>query len=69
MVRTILPLAAMEKLLKKAGAQRVSEGAKEATREVLEDIASKLGEKAIRFAQHSGRKTVKSSDIKLASKD
>lgn len=68
MTRTILPLAAMEKLLKKSGAARVSEGAKEAMREVLEDYASQLGEKAIRFAQHSGRKTVKGSDVKLAVK-
>lgn len=68
MIRTILPLAAMEKLLKKAGAARVSEGAKEAMREVLEDHAAQLGEKAIRFAQHSGRKTVKGSDVKLAVK-
>ena len=64
----ILPLAAMEKLLKKAGAPRVSEDAKEALREVLEEVAQELGEKAIKFAQHSGRKTVKSSDVKLASK-
>ena len=31
----ILPLAAMEKLLKKCGAPRVSEDAKEAMKEVL----------------------------------
>jgi len=64
----ILPAAAMEKLLKKAGASRVSEDAKEALREVLEDYALELGGKAIKFAQHSGRKTVKSADIKLAKK-
>lgn len=68
MARAILPLAAMEKLLKKYGAARVSEGAKEALSEVLEEIGKELGEKAIRFAQHSGRKTVKSADIKLAAK-
>ncbi len=43
----ILPVAAMEKLLKKAGAARVSEDAKEALREVLEDISQGLGEKAV----------------------
>ena len=65
----ILPVAGMEKLLKKAGATRVSQDAKEAMRDVLEEHAMTLGAKAIKFAQHSGRKTVKSSDVKLASKE
>ena len=64
----ILPLAAMEKLLKKAGASRVSEDAKEALREVLEEKALEIGGKSLRFAEHSGRKTVKASDIRLAVK-
>ena len=68
MAETILPLAAMEKLLKKAGAARVSEDAKDALREQLEDAAQQIGIKAIQFAQHSGRKTVKAVDIKLAGK-
>ena len=68
MTETILPLAAMEKLLKKAGAARVSEDAKDALREQLEDAAQQIGIKAIQFAQHSGRKTVKAVDIKLAGK-
>ncbi len=64
----ILPVAAMEKLLKKAGAPRVSEEAKEALREVLEDKAAEIGMQALKFANHSGRKTIKRADIKLASK-
>ena len=68
MAETILPLAAMEKLLKKAGATRVSEDAKDALRELLEDTAAGIGTKAIQFAQHSGRKTVKAADVKLAGK-
>jgi len=68
MKRDILPLAAMEKLLKKCGASRVSEDAKEAMREVLQQMAEGVGNKAVTYAQHSGRKTVKSSDVKLASK-
>lgn len=64
----ILPLAAMEKLLKKCGAARVSEDAKEAMKEVLEEYGEQIGQKAVRMAQHSGRKTVKSSDVKLAVK-
>lgn len=68
MVKKILPLAAMEKLLKKGGATRVSETAKAALRDILEEYSEKLAEKAIRFAQHSGRKTVKAEDVKLATK-
>lgn len=64
-----LPVAGMEKLLKKAGAPRVSQDAKEALRDVLEEYAMNLGSRAMKYAQHSGRKTVKSSDIKLASKE
>jgi len=66
MKRTVLPLAAMEKLLKKSGAPRVSDTAKDALREVLEEYADNLGKKAVKFAMHSGRKTVKSVDVKLA---
>jgi len=62
----ILPLAAMEKLLKKCGAPRVSEDAKEALKEILELYADEIGQKAVRIAQHSGRKTVKAGDVKLA---
>ncbi len=66
--KKILPLAAMEKILKKCGAGRVSEDAKEAMKEVLEDYGEQIGQKAVRVAQHSGRKTVKGVDIKLALK-
>jgi len=66
MARAILPLAAMEKLLKKVGAERVADPAKIAMREELEKIADSIGEKAVRFARHSGRKTIKAEDIRLA---
>lgn len=68
-MKKVLPLAGMEKLLKKAGAPRVSESAKIELREVLEDIAEKIGARALKLSQHSGRKTIKAADIKLAAKD
>ena len=61
-----LSLSSMEKLLKEAGAHRVSEDAKEALREVLESHAKLLGERSAQFAEHANRKTVKGSDIRLA---
>jgi len=63
-----IPLAAMERLLKDAGAVRVSESAKQALKEALEEYALKLGEGASKYAIHAGRKTVKEEDIKLATK-
>jgi len=63
---TILPRAAMEKLLKAAGVERVSEEAKEAMRESLESLGVEMGRKAWQFAVHAGRKTVKAQDIRLA---
>jgi len=68
MAKKILPIAAMEKLLKKAGAARISLSAKEAMREILEDIGEEIGEKAIRLAKHSKRKTIKKEDIKEAAR-
>jgi len=66
--KKVLPLAAMEKLLKKCGASRVSEDAKEALKNILEDYGSNIGVKAIKVAEHAGRKTVKAVDIELAVK-
>lgn len=68
MADKILPLAAMEKLLKKSGAKRVSDSAKIALKDVLEDHAENIALKAIKFAAHAGRKTIKAEDIKLAAK-
>ncbi|MBW3011592.1 NFYB/HAP3 family transcription factor subunit [Candidatus Woesearchaeota archaeon] len=69
MTDKLLPLAAMEKVLRKAGADRVAEDAQEALKVVLEDVGHKIAEKATRLANHAGRKTVKAADIKLAARE
>ncbi len=61
-----LPLAAMEKLLKEGGAERVSDRAKVALKNALEDKANEIAVKAIKLSAHAGRKTIKAEDIKLA---
>ncbi|HIH37873.1 histone family protein [Candidatus Woesearchaeota archaeon] len=67
-VKRLIPLAAMEKLMKQAGAERVSEKAKDALKDVLEDIAEDIAIQAVKLASHAGRKTVKGQDVKLAAK-
>ncbi len=69
MTKRLLPLAAMERIMKKAGADRVSEDARQALKDVLEEVASDIAATSIRLAQHAGRKTVKEEDINLAYKN
>lgn len=66
--KRLIPLAAMEKIIKTAGADRVSDKAKAALKEVLEEYAQRISQNAVKLAMHAGRKTVKASDIKLAAK-
>lgn len=66
--KKLLPLAAMEKILKSAGAERVSDKAKAALKDEIENIAEDIATQSVKLAIHAGRKTVKAGDIKLAAK-
>ena len=44
----------------------MSDDAKEALKDVLEAHAHEIGKKAVKFSLHSGRKTVKAADVRLA---
>ncbi|MFX0060670.1 MAG: histone [Promethearchaeota archaeon] len=59
--------ARVEKLIRNAGAQRVSAEAIETMNEIVTNYGKNLAKYAVEIARHSGRKTVKESDIRLAS--
>ena len=59
--------ARVEKLIRTAGAHRVSADAVAQMNEVLTNFGSNIAKYAVEIARHSGRKTVKENDIKLAS--
>ena len=63
-----LGLSAMYRILKKSGAQRVSDESAVELRRVVEEIAEAIAKNAVEDANHAGRKTVKAEDVKLASK-
>lgn len=58
--------ARVEKLIRNAGARRVSADAIDRLNEVLTDYATNIAKYAVEIARHSGRKTIKENDIKLA---
>ena len=64
----VIPRAPVGRLISRAGAQRVSADAMDTLADILTDIAEEIGERAVKIAKHSGRKTVKAGDIKLAVK-
>ncbi len=63
-----LGLSAMYRILKKSGAERVSNESATELRSVTEEIAERIAKSAVDMSSHAGRKTVKAEDVKLASK-
>ncbi len=65
-MKKILPLAPLERLMRNAGAERVSEDAVAAVREIIEDMAQAVADEALRASRHAKRRTIKREDIELA---
>jgi histone H3/H4 len=61
-----LPIAPVGRIIKNAGAKRVSLEAEESLTKILEEKGQRISLNAIELAKHSGRKTVKKSDILIS---
>lgn len=64
----MLSNSSIKKLLKKAGALRVSKSAVKRLKALVEDYTLVIARKAVKNAEYSGRKAVKAEDIEEAIK-
>ncbi|TLX82844.1 MAG: histone [Thaumarchaeota archaeon] len=61
-------LSVMYRILKKAGAERVSDESAIELRRILEEIGGSIAKSAVEMSVHAGRKTIREEDVRLASK-
>jgi histone H3/H4 len=60
--------SSIKKILKKAGARRISKNAVKKLKQLVEKQALVIARKAVKNAEYSGRKAVKEEDVKEAMK-
>ncbi|MFX0116286.1 MAG: histone [Candidatus Hodarchaeota archaeon] len=58
--------ARVEKVVRNAGAVRVSQDALDKMNEILSDRGMQIAKLAVEISRHSGRKTVQEEDIRIA---
>lgn len=62
------PLTPLERVMRKAGADRVSDSAIKETRQIMLEIAEKISADAIAASKHAKRVTVKREDVIMATR-
>ena len=60
------PAMPFARILKAAGAKRVSDGAAEEFAKVMEEKMLNIAEEAAALAEHAGRKTIIAEDVRMA---
>lgn len=63
-----IPLATVERILREAGAKRVSKEGRKLFAEYIEQLTKSLAIEAGEFADHFGRRTITVKDVGLAKK-
>ena len=63
-----LPNAPIERIIRKAGAERVSKEAVEELRDAVQDLGDEISADAVQMASHAERNTVKQEDVDMATK-
>ncbi len=64
----IIPVAPIDRLIRKAGAGRVSDKGAERLAKILEDVGIYIARRAFEITEHTRRKTITDKDIDLAYK-
>jgi len=62
-----IPIAAIERVAKAAGVERMGQDALVELQKTLDEIAGELAFEATQAAKHAGRKTVSAEDVWLVS--
>ncbi len=65
---TELPLAAVDRIIRKASGSRVSGSAAKELADHLEEVGMKIAQEASLYSKHAGRKTITDEDIRLVLK-
>ena len=61
-----LPNAPIERIIRKAGAERVSKEAVEELRDAVQDLGDEVAADAVEMADHAERNTIKEEDVDMA---
>ncbi|MEX2681241.1 MAG: histone family protein [Candidatus Sigynarchaeota archaeon] len=64
----VIPIAPVDRLIRKTNAERVSESAAKELGIILEELGKEIALRAADLAKHANRTTVKDIDIRLAYK-